>query len=46
MILHPEDLRYWSFWCLAFIVWLICTRIWLINPILHAVKRLEQLLGG
>jgi hypothetical protein len=38
MRLHPEDVRYWTGWLIAFVVWLICSRVFLVQPIVQAIR--------
>lgn len=39
MTLHPEDMRYWAGWFLAFVLWLVCTRRLLVEPIIRAIEK-------
>jgi hypothetical protein len=40
MTLHPEDVRYWSGWLVAWVVIFVAARLFLVNPILKALAAL------
>jgi hypothetical protein len=40
MILHPEDVRYWSLWLVIGVLALVAARVFLVNPIIRAIERL------